>query len=84
MRTDAEKRQAQHQCVMSALLLRAMAHAKRVRVRTTVGEVTGLVESTEGHRGDRVVEEIDGAQLVFVIAGQRVHLATVTSVGAAS
>jgi hypothetical protein len=83
MMTDAEKRQAQHQCAMSALLLRAMAKAKRVRVGTTSGDVVGVVESTESHKADQPVEEIDGAQFIFVIAGKRVHLATVTSVGGA-
>lgn len=81
--TDAEKRAAQHQCAMSARLLRAMAIEKRVRVGTTAGNVTGLVESSESPNKRRDIEEINGARFVFIIAGRRVHLATVTSVEAA-
>ena len=80
-RTPAERRRVQHQCAMAYELFRAMAVGHVVAVSTTEGIVTGRVERNEHHRTDRPVELVDDGRLIFVVGGQRVHVATVEAVG---
>jgi hypothetical protein len=80
--TPADRRRGQHMCAMAHQLLRAMATGDVVRVDTTQGVVTGRVTSNEHHRAQRPVEEVDGGRLVFMVGGQRVHVATVREVDA--